>query len=130
VAEIAALLKDEEQSVRAGAVRALGAAGAARETAPARRHSLLQRRPCHAALAAAEAVVQISPLNPQELTSCLSTLCFADLRPLTRLAAYGASGGERDGLLIVRLLVGAAVRRATLRPRKKKHVPPRCYRTR
>ena len=105
VGEIAALLKDEEQSVRAGAVRALGAAGAA-----AKPHLLDVIRffnddPAMPPYAAAETIVQISPLNPQELTSLLYPLyVYADLRPLTRLAAYGASGGDRDGLLIVRLL--------------------------
>ena len=49
--------------------------------------------------------MQISPLTPQELTSLLYPLyVYSDLRPLTRLAAYSASGGETDGLMIIRLL--------------------------
>lgn len=105
VGQIAALLKDEEQSVRSAAVRALGAAGAA-----AKPHLLDIVRfflddPAMPPYAAAETVAQISPLAPQELVSVLYPLyVYADLRPLTRLAAYGASGGERDGVLIIRLL--------------------------
>ena len=32
------------------------------------------------------------------------TVVYADQMPLVRLTAYGASGGEPDGLLIIRLL--------------------------
>ena len=49
--------------------------------------------------------MQLSPLTPQELTSLLYPLyVYSDLRPLTRLAAYSASGGDPDDLLIIRLL--------------------------
>jgi len=49
--------------------------------------------------------MQISPLTPQELTSLLyPAYVYSDLRPLTRLAAHSASGGTRDGLMIIRLL--------------------------
>ena len=105
VAEIAARLKDEDQTVRSAAVRALGAAGAA-----AKPHLLdivrfFNDDPAVPPYAAVEAVMQISPLTPQELTSLLYPLyVYSDLRPLTRLAAYSASGGERDGLMIIRLL--------------------------
>jgi HEAT repeat protein len=105
VAEIAALLKDEEQSVRAAAARTLGAAGAA-----AKPHLLDVIRffnddPAVPPYAAAEAVSQISPLTPQELTSLLSPLYVSpEQLPLVRLTAYAASGGDADGLLIVRLL--------------------------
>jgi HEAT repeat protein len=105
VAEIAALLKDEEQPVRAAAVRTLGAAGAA-----AKPHLLdiirfFNDDPAVPPYAAAEAVQQISPLTPQELTSLLYPLyVFAELQPIVRLTAYGASGGDPDGLLIIRLL--------------------------
>ena len=105
VAEIAARLKDEDQTVRSAAVRALGAAG------PAAKPHLLDivrffnDDPAVPPYAAVEAVMQISPLTPQELTSLLYPLyVYSDLRPLTRLAAYSASGGERDGLMIIRLL--------------------------
>ena len=105
VTEIAALLKDEEQPVRVAAVRTLGAAGAA-----AKPHLLDVIRffyddPAVPPYAAMETVAQMSPLNPQELTSLLYPLyIIADLLPMVRLSAYGASGGEPDGLLIVRLL--------------------------
>ena len=105
VAEVAARLKDEDQTVRSAAVRALGAAG------PAAKPHLLDivrffnDDPAVPPYAAVEAVMQISPLTPQELTSLLYPLyVYSDLRPLTRLAAYSASGGERDGLMIIRLL--------------------------
>ena len=103
--EIAALLKDEEQPVRAAAVRTLGAAG------PAARPYLLDvirffnDDPAVPPYAAAEAVEEISPLTPQELTSVLYPLyVYADQLPLVRLTAYSASGGEPDGLLVIRLL--------------------------
>jgi len=105
VAEIAALLKDEEQSVRSAAVRALGAAGPA-----AKPHLLAVIRffnddPAVPPYAAVEAIQQISPLTPQELTSLLYPIYIsADLSPLVRLTAYGASGGDPDGLLLIRLL--------------------------
>ena len=105
VTEIAARLKDEDQTVRSAAVRALGAAGAA-----AKPHLLdivrfFNDDPAVPPYAAVEAVMQVSPLTPQELTSLLYPLyVYSDLRPITRLAAYSASGGERDGLLIIRLL--------------------------
>ena len=105
VTEIAALLKDEEQPVRSAAVRTLGAAGAA-----AKAHLLDVVRffyddPAMPPYAAAEAIARISPLKPQELASLLYPLYVsADLRTMVRLAAYGASGGEPDGLLIIRLL--------------------------
>jgi hypothetical protein len=105
IGEIAALLKDEEQPVRAAAVRTLGAAGVA-----AKPHLLDVIRffyddPAVPPYAAAEAVAQISPLKPQELASLLYPLYVAaDLLPLVRLTAYGASGGEPDGVLLIRLL--------------------------
>jgi HEAT repeat protein len=105
VSEIAARLKDEDQTVRSAAVRALGAARAA-----AKPHLLdivrfFNDDPAVPPYAAVEAVMQVSPLTPQELTSLLYPLyVYSDLRPITRLAAYSASGGERDGLLIIRLL--------------------------
>ena len=105
VTEIAAMLKDEEQPVRAAAVRTLGAAGPA-----AKAHLLDVVRffyddPSMPPYAASEAVAQISPLKPQELASLLYPLYVsAELRTMVRLAAYGASGGDPDGLLIIRLL--------------------------
>ena len=105
VAEIAALLKDEDQPVRSAAARTLGAAGPA-----AKPHLLGVIRffnddPAVPPYGAAEAVAQISPLTPRELTSLLYPLyVYADLQPMVRLTAYGASGGEPDGLLIIRLL--------------------------
>jgi HEAT repeat protein len=105
VAEIAGRLKDEDQTVRSAAVRALGAAGAA-----AKPHLLdivrfFNDDPAVPPYAAVEAVMQLSPLTPQELTSLLYPLyVYSDLRPLTRLAAYSASGGDPDDLLIIRLL--------------------------
>src|SRR4029079_17387873 len=105
LAEIAARLKDEDQTVRSAAVRALGAAGAA-----AKPHLLdivrfFNDDPAVPPYAAVEAVMRMSPLTPQELTSLLYPLyVYSDLRPLTRLAAYSASGGDRDDLLIIRLL--------------------------
>jgi HEAT repeat protein len=105
VTEIAALLKDEEQTVRIAAVRALGAAGAAAKPHLIEIIRFFNDDPTVPPYAAAETIVQISPLSAQELTSLLHPLyVYSDLLPLTRLAAYGASGGERDGLLIVRLL--------------------------
>ena len=86
-------------------MRALGAAGAA-----AKPHLLdivrfFNDDPAVPPYAAVEAVMQVSPLTPQELTSLLYPLyVYSDLRPITRLAAYSASGGERDGLMIIRLL--------------------------
>ena len=91
--------------MRSAAVRTLGAAGAA-----AKAHLLDVVRffyddPAMPPYAAAEAVARISPLKPQELASLLYPLYVsADLRTMVRLAAYGASGGEPDGLLIIRLL--------------------------
>ena len=98
-------LKDEEQPVRAAAVRTLGAVGAA-----AKPHLLDVIRffyddPAVPPYAAAQAVAQISPLKPQELASLLYPLYIsADLLPMVRLTAYGASGGEPDGVLLIRLL--------------------------
>ena len=91
--------------MRSAAVRTLGAAGPA-----AKPHLLDVVRffyddPAMPPYAASEAVAQISPLKPQELASLLYPLYVsADLRPMVRLAAYGASGGDPDGLLIIRLL--------------------------
>ena len=105
VSEIAGLLKDEEQPVRGAAVRALGAAGPA-----AKAHLLDIIRffyddPAIPPYAAAQAVGQISPLKPQELTSLLYPLYVsAELLPIVRLTAYAASGGDPDGVLLVRLL--------------------------
>ena len=105
VAEIAALLKDEDQPVRAAAVRALGAAGAVAKPHLLEIIRFFNDDPAVPPYAAAEAVAQISPLTPQELTSVLYPLyVYADLLPLVRLTAYSASGGEPDGLLIIRLL--------------------------
>ena len=105
VDEIVSLLKDEDETVRSAAVRALGSAG------PAAKPHLLDivrffnDDPAVPPYAAVEAVMQLSPLTPQEITSLLYPLyVYSDLRPLTRLAAYSASGGDRDDLLIIRLL--------------------------
>jgi HEAT repeat protein len=105
VTEIAASLKDEEQLVRAAAVRALGAAGAAAKPNLLDVIKFFYDDPASPPYAAAEAVAQISPLKPQELTSLLYPLYVsADLLPLVRLTAYEASGGEPDSVLIIRLL--------------------------
>jgi HEAT repeat protein len=105
VAEIAALLKDEEQPVRAAAVRALGAAGAVAKPHLLEIIRFFNDDPAVPPYAAAEAVQQISPFTSVELTSLLYPLyVYADQLPLVRLTAYGASGGEPDGLLIIRLL--------------------------
>jgi HEAT repeat protein len=105
VGEIGALLKDEEESVRSAAVRTLGAAGAAAKPHLVEIIRFFLDDPAVPPYAAAEAVVQIGPLTTQELTSLLYPLyVYPDLLALTRLTAYGASGGERDGLLIARLL--------------------------
>jgi len=105
VAEIAGLLKDEDESVRNAAVRALGAAGQA-----AKLHLLdiirfFNDDPAMPPFAAAQTILEISPLNAQELTSLLYPLyLYADLLPLVRVTAYGAAGGEHDGQLLVKLL--------------------------
>jgi hypothetical protein len=55
--------------------------------------------------AAAQCVAEIGPLSAQELTSLLYPMyVYSDITPLVRLTAYGASAGEVDGLLLVRLL--------------------------
>jgi hypothetical protein len=54
---------------------------------------------------AAQAILELSPLNPQELASLLYPLyVMAELQPITCLTAYGASGGQRDGQIILGLL--------------------------
>ena len=54
---------------------------------------------------AAQAVAEISPLTPQEITSLLYPIyVYSELLPITRLTAYQASGGVRDGQIIIRLL--------------------------
>ena len=105
LAEIAARLKDEDQTVRSASVRALGAAGPAAKPYLLDIVRFFNDDPAVPPYAAVEAVMRMSPLTPQELTSLLYPLyVYSDLRPLTRLAAYSASGGDRDDLLIIRLL--------------------------
>ncbi len=123
VAAIGARLKDEEEPVRSAAVRALGAAG------PAAKPYLLDvvgffdddlDVPPYGA---AQTVAQMSPLTPQELTSLLYPLyVYDELLPVTRLTAYSASGGDRDGQIIIRLLGrsrGAA--RESIKPEETDH---------
>jgi HEAT repeat protein len=105
VTAIAALLKDEDRSVRASAVRALGAAGAV-----AKPHLLdiirfFNDDPAVPPYAAAQAVSELSPLTPQEIVSLLHPMyVYSDLLPLTRLTAHNASGGDRDAQILIRLL--------------------------
>jgi hypothetical protein len=107
---IAALVRDEDQSVRSAAVRALGAAGPnAAKHLPAVVEFFLDD-PAIPPFGAAETVLRISPLTPVQLTSVLYPLyVYPELTPLTRATAYAASGGDKDGLLIVRLLGRARV---------------------
>ena len=131
VTEIAARLRGEDQTVRSAAVRALGAAGAA-----ARPHLVdiirfFNDDPAVPPYAAVEAVMQLSPLTPQELTSLLYPLyVYSDLRPLTRLAAYSASGGARDGLMIIRLLGRSNAPIKDVVTAATRHAPSRCCRMR
>ena len=105
VGEIAALLKDEDQAVRSAAVRALGAAGAAARPHLVEIIRFFNDDPSMPPYAAAQAVLELSPLTTQEITSLLHPLyVYADLQPMTRLAAYGASGGGGDEVIIIRLL--------------------------
>ena len=105
VTEIAAMLKDEEQPVRAAAVRTLGAAGPA-----AKAHLLDVVRffyddPVHAALCRLGSRRADQPAEAAGTReSPLPALRFRRPATMVRLAAYGASGGEPDGLLIIRLL--------------------------
>lgn len=105
VDEIAALLKDEDETVRNAAVRALGAAGAAAKPHLTDMVRFFLDDPAVPPYAAARCVLEVSPLKPQELTCVLYPLyVYPEQTALNRVAAYGASGGDRDGLLIVRLL--------------------------
>jgi HEAT repeat protein len=105
LAEIGALLNDEDKPVREAAVRTLGAAGAAAKPHLAEIIRFFNDDPAVPPYAAVQTVLQLSPLTPQEIASLLYPLYVnAELAPLTRLTAYGASGGERDDLLIIRLL--------------------------
>ena len=100
VGEIAALTRDEDQTVRHGAVRALGSAGAAAKPHLPDIIKFFLDDPAVPPYAAAESVLEMSPLTPQELASLLYPIyVYPELLPLTRVAAYGASGGEKDGLL-------------------------------
>ena len=105
VAAIAARLKDEEESVRSAAVRALGAAGAAAKPYLPDIIGFFDDDPAVPPYTAAQAVAEISPLTPQELTSLLYPLyVYSELLPITRLTAHEASGGDPDGQIVIRLL--------------------------
>ena len=105
VTEIAGLLKDEDEPVRDAAVRTLGAAGAVAKPYLTDIVRFFIDDPATPPYAAAQAVLEMSPLTPQELATVLYPLyVHAELAPLTRVAAYGASGAQPDGLLILRLL--------------------------
>ncbi|HSI14842.1 MAG TPA: HEAT repeat domain-containing protein [Chthoniobacter sp.] len=105
VAAIDARLKDEEASVRSAAVRALGAAGPVAKAYLPDIIAFFDDDPAVPPYAASQAVAEVSPLTPQEITSLLYPLyVYAELSPITRLTAHRASGGERDGQIIIRLL--------------------------
>ena len=99
------LVKDEDQSVRLAAVRALGAGGAAAKPHLLEIIRAFNDDPAVPPYTAAQALLAVGPLTPEELTSALYPLyIYSDLLPLTRLTAYGASGGDGDGVLLLRLL--------------------------
>lgn len=103
--EIAALVKDEDESVRTAAIRALGAGGAASKPFLPEIIRFFDDNPAVPPYAAAQAVLELSPLTPQELTSLLYPIyVYAELQPITRLTAYGASGGDRDSQILLGLL--------------------------
>ncbi|MDR3405962.1 MAG: HEAT repeat domain-containing protein [Chthoniobacter sp.] len=105
VTAIAGRLKDEEEPIRSAAVRALGAAGPAAKPYLLDIIAFFDDDPAVPPYAAAQTIAELSPLTPQELTCLLYPLyVYSELLPITRLTAHGASAGDRDGQIIIRLL--------------------------
>lgn len=105
VGEIAALLEDEDEGVHGAAIRALGAGGAAARPFLPRVIRFLTEDPTSGTHGVADALFMLSPLSPQELALLLQvSYTYPEELPFIRATAYGATSGEPDRMLIVRLI--------------------------
>jgi hypothetical protein len=105
IEEIAGMMKDEEQTVRGAAMRALSAAGAGAKPHLADFIREFHEDPAIPPFAAAEAVTCLGPLNTRELTALLyPAFVYSELIPVTRATAHAATAGEADGQILLRLI--------------------------